>query len=435
MTLAIPVLTIPALPLPGTGSFGTGLIATASAQALDGSAAALSAARQQSVMPPILAATRTKPAEPAPAPTRKEPPPRIPFTAADDAVAAIPGMPDARFWSDSEADFKAALPEKPGPWLVLSSGGSDGAFGAGLLNGLSAAGKRPDYSVVTGVSSGALMAPYAFAGAKYDDALRESYTKITAADVFEAGGSAESFADSWPLRDMIKKRITPEFLADVAAAHNSGRRLFIATYDLDSERGVLWNMGAIAAHGGDAALKLFRTVVLASASIPGGFPPVLIDVEGNGKKFQEMHADGGLGGQFFVVPLPLLAPTSDWKLPATELDIVVNTSLVRDFQVVERFVPNILTQSVGGAVKVDTRLMLDLAQVLARKSGVAFNIATIPYSFNMPSRGAFDSAYMNALYQLGFEQGKGTAAFASQLPPDPGAPPSHPSRIEKTGVK
>lgn len=409
--------------------------AVASAQSLNAAVVPLAQERRATVLVPLTVATKPRQAEPAPAPAKKEPPPRIPFTAADDAVATIPGMPDARFWSDSEADYKAALPAQPGPWLILSSGGSDGAFGAGLLNGLTAAGKRPEYSVVTGVSSGALMAPYAFAGAKYDDALREAYTKITAADVFEAGGSGESFADSWPLRDMIKKRITPEFLADIAAAHRAGRRLFIATFDLDSERGVIWNMGAIAAHGGDEGLRLFRTVVLASASIPGGFPPVLIDVEGNGKRFQEMHSDGGLGGQFFVAPLSLMAPTSDWKLPATTLDILVNTGLTRDFQVVERFVPNILTQSVGGAVKVDTRLMLSLSYALAKRSGVPFNVASIPYSFNMPSRGAFDSVYMNALYQLGFEQGKGAAAFASQLPPDPGAPPSHLSRIEKTGAK
>ena len=163
-------------------------------------------------------------------------------------------MPDARFWGDSEPDFKAALPSQPGPWLILSSGGADGAFGAGLLNGLTAGGRRPDYAVVTGVSSGALMAPFAFAGKQYDEALRRCYTEITAADVFEAGSStAESFVNSWPLREFIDKQITPELMADIGAAHRSGRRLFIVTSDLNSQRSVVWNMGAIAAHGGDDA--------------------------------------------------------------------------------------------------------------------------------------------------------------------------------------
>jgi hypothetical protein len=198
-----------------------------------------------------------------PATAQPQLPPRIPFTAAEDAVAAIPGIPEARFWGDKEADFKNALPAQPGPWLILSSGGEDGAFGAGLLNGLTAAGKRPEYSVVTGVSTGALIAPFAFAGPRYDDALRDAFTKVTAADIYEAGRSGESFVDSWPLRDFIAKEITPELFADVATAHRSGRRLFVASYNLDAERPVIWNMGAIAAHGGKDALDLFRSVLLA----------------------------------------------------------------------------------------------------------------------------------------------------------------------------
>ena len=118
-----------------------------------------------------------------------------------------------------------ALPPQPGPWLILSTGGADGAFGAGLLNGLSAAGTRPDYAVVTGVSTGALMAPFAFAGSRYDDALQAAYTQISAADIFEVGGTGESFVDSWPLKDLIAKQITPALLADIAAEHQRGRRL------------------------------------------------------------------------------------------------------------------------------------------------------------------------------------------------------------------
>jgi predicted acylesterase/phospholipase RssA len=364
-----------------------------------------------------------------------EPPPRIPFTAAEDAAATIPGMPDARFYADSETDFKNALPAEPGPWLILSSGGSDGAFGAGLMTGLTAAGKRPDYAVVTGVSTGALMAPYVFAGPRYDDALRKEYTEITAADVFEAGSSSsESFVNSWPLRDEIAKRVTPALLEDVAAAHRSGRRLFVVTTDLDSERSVVWNMGAIAAHGGDDALKLFRAVLLASASVPGGFPPVLIDVEADGKRFQEMHVDGGLGGQFFVAPPGLMAANSSYRLPATALYIVVNTNLEPSFTAVERFAPSILTQSIGMAVPVDTRLMIDRAFIVAKRSDVPFNVASIPPSFNFPSRGPFDPKYMKALFQNGYEAAQSAAPFANEPPPYPSGPAQQPSHIERTGA-
>jgi len=374
-----------------------------------------------------------------PQPQAKQLPPRVPFTPADEVAAAIPGMPDARFWADSVADFTAALPPQPGPWLALSSGGADGAFGAGLLNGLSESGKRPDYAVVTGVSTGALMAPFVFAGPRYDDALRAAYTKISAADVFEVGSTGESFVDSWPLKDLIAKQITPALLADIAAAHRSGRRLFIVTTDLDAERSVVWNMGAIAVHaadknGGDAGLNLFRSVLLASSAIPGGFPPVLIDVTANGKQFQEMHVDGGVGGQFFVAPAAVMAATSDYRLPATQLFVVINTGLQPDFQIVPRSTPSILTGTVGAAVKVDTRLMIDRAYLAAKRSGVDFNIASIPAGFNALSRGPFDPDYMSALFQLGENLGKSATPFGSAPPPYPGPPTLPVQDPQKTGA-
>ena len=378
-----------------------------------------------------VAHTKKAPAKPAvAAPQPPQLPPRIPFTAAEQAKAVIPGMPDARFWADSIDDFKAALPSQAGPWIAFSSGGADGAFGAGLLNGLTESGKRPDYAVVTGVSTGSLMAPFVFAGPKYDPMLL-AYTKITAADVFEIGNTGESFLDSWPLKDLIAKQITPELLADIAAAHSAGRRLFIVTTDIDAERSVVWNMGAIAVHaadknGGDAALKLFRSILLASSAIPGGFPPVLIDVEADGKQFQEMHVDGGVGGQFFVAPPALMAATSDYKLPATQLFVVINTGLQPEFQVVGRNTPSVLTGTVGAAVKVDTRLMIDRAYIVAKRSDVPFNIATIPADFNTPSRGPFDPDYMGALFQVGEQIGKSATPFANEPPAYPGRPSDRP---------
>jgi hypothetical protein len=392
--------------------------------------AAIATAQAQSAHPAAAAKKATAPAAVTAQP--QKPPPRTPFSAADDAAAVIAGMPDARFWADSAADFNKALPPQPGPWLILSTGGEDGAFGAGLLNGLSAGGKRPIFSVVTGVSTGALMAPFAFAGAKYDDALKAAYTNITAADVFEIGSTGESFLDSWPLKDLITKEITPALLADIAAAYQSGRRLFVVTTDLDAERSVVWNMGAIAAHaadkmGGNAALNLFRNVLLASGSIPGAFQPVLIDVEANGKHFQEMHVDGGVGGQLFVAPPALMESSSGYRIPATQLYVVVKSGLGREFEVVDPSTPAILAQTVGTAVKADLRLMLDRTYVAAKNSGVGFNVATIPADFYAPSRGPFDPGYMKALFQAGFDQGKSDNAFAGKPPPYQSAPATDPS--------
>lgn len=397
------------------------------AHAQDGARVAAPHPRANARARPSKAPSRT----PATAAQPKSLPARTPFTAEDDALATIPGMPEVRFWADSTADFEKALPDKPGPWLALSSGGEDGAFGAGLLAGLSAAGKRPDFSVVTGVSTGALLAPFAFAGPKYDEAMRDAYTKITSADIFEVGGTPESFVDTWPLKELIAKEFTPAMLADIAAEYRRGRRLFVITTNLDAERSVIWNMGAIAAHGGDEALKLFRTVLLASSSIPGAFPPVLIDVESNGKRFAEMHVDGGAGGQFFVAPAQLMAATADYRLPASALYIFVDSGLQPDFQVVQRTTSSILTQTVGMAVKVDTRLMLDRAYMVAKRSSVGFNVASIPPNFSAPSRGAFDPDYMRALFQAGYDQGKGDAPFATAPPPYP-APPAQGSQPQSS---
>jgi len=201
------------------------------------------------------------------------------------------------------------------------------------------------------------------------------------------------------------------------------------TTDLDAERSVVWNMGAIAAHasahssspGGDDAIKLFRNILLASGSVPGAFPPVLIDVEGNGKRFAEMHVDGGVGGQFFVTPPALMQSTSSYKIPADALYIVVNSGLQPEFQVVERSTPTILAQTVSMAIKADLRVLLDRAYVAAKNSGIGFNVATIPPSFNAPSRGAFDPDYMKALFNVGYDQGKSENPFAAEPPAFPGS--------------
>ena len=356
-------------------------------------------------------------AKPAPAagPKKKAGPiPRESFTADEQNAAVIPDIPDARFFADSEAAFTRALPASPGPWLSLSSGGADGAFGAGVLIGLAEAGKRPDFTMVTGVSTGALMAPFVFLGTKYDGALRDAYTTITAADIFELGGKGESFFDTWPLKDLIAKRVTPELLNDVAAEHRRGRRLLVLTSNLDAERPVAWNMGAIAAKGGDKALKLFRDILLAAGSIPGAFPPVLIDVEAGGHKFQEMHADGGLNYQFFIAPGSMMRSNASARLPATDLYVIINTTLTSNFQVTERDTISILGRGVAVGVKTLTRIMIDQAYAAARRNGIGLHLATIDQKFNAPSRGAFDPDYMKALFDFGFEQGKTGLAFVNE---------------------
>jgi patatin-like phospholipase len=351
------------------------------------------------------------------APKQPSIPPREPFTLQDQQRAVVAGIPDARFWADSESEYARALPATPGPWLILSTGGSDGAFGAGLLNGLTQTGRRPEFSLVTGVSTGALIAPYAFLGPKYDDALRDAYTTIGAIDIFEIGGKGESLLDTWPLRDTMTKRVTPELLAAIAAEHARGRRLFVVTTNLDAGRPVAWDMGAIASKGGEQAVRLFREVLIASISIPGAFPPVMIEAEADGKRFHEMHADGGLGAQFYVAPETQQTSTSTVKLPATALYIIVNMKLTADFYPTERSLISILGRAVDTAIKVVTSAAIDRAYVIAKRSGIPFNLAYVDSAFYAPSRGAFDSDYMKALYEFGVARGSSAEPFRSE-PPD-----------------
>lgn len=335
------------------------------------------------------------------------------FTEHDQAMAEIPSIPDARFWGDSASDFLNALPTQPGPWLALSGGGADGAFGAGLLAGLSETGRRPDFLVVTGVSTGALMAPFAFAGERYDQELRDAYTTINAGDVFEAARTGESLYDTWPLRATIAKYITKELLADIAEEHRRGRRLFVVTTNLDAERPVVWNMGAIAEKGDQAALELFRNVLLASSSLPGLFPPVYVEAMADGKRIREMHVDGGASAPFYVAPSGVIQAAT--ALPITELYVIANTKLTPDFQVIPRNTAAILGRAIAKALISGIRLETAFVADAMRRRGVPFKFSFVPSGFEAASRGAFDPQYMSALFGAGERQARGETAFASTL--------------------
>ena len=240
------------------------------------------------------------------------------------AEAAIPDFPDVRAWAgrpsaamerDLELSFQQESPTDfvrgadgvvRYPHLALSGGGANGAFGAGFLQGWTETGHRPVFKIVTGVSTGALMAPFAFLGPAYDEALREFYTTTATRDIFAIGSlflsllRGDSLADTGPLASLIARHVDDVLLGNVAAAHRAGRRLYVGTVDLDAQQFVVWNMGAIAVSGRPDALELFRKIVLASASIPIAFPPVFFDVEAGGRRYDEMHVDGAVAAHVFL---------------------------------------------------------------------------------------------------------------------------------------
>ena len=349
------------------------------------------------------------------APQQTQTPERKPFSAQDQAAAGLPAFPDARFFADSAADFRLALPPRTGPWLALSAGGEDGAFGAGVLTGWSGRG-RPEFSLVSGVSTGALIGVYAFLGSGYDAALEAAYTTINATDVFEVAGTPESLVDAWPLRRLVDRSITARLLRDVAAAHESGRRLFVVTTNLDAGRPVVWNMGAIARHSSEEALALFKQVLLASSSIPGVFQPMLIDVHAKGRTFHELHVDGGLANSFYVAPESLVQDGAA-NLPMSELYILVNGKLTVDFGLTQRKVLPILGRSFSVALKAGERLAIAAWSTWAQARGVELKVANISGRFSLQSKGSFDPDYMKALFVEGRQSVRGGQAFQTRVGP------------------
>ena len=243
------------------------------------------------------------------------------------AKAEIPGMPEVRYAAGvdapglirlgqqsflREAEYLAQQGHKgplpPVVFVAISGGGDNGAFTAGLMNAWTATGTRPEFKLVTGISTGALIAPFAFLGPKYDATLKEVYTTISPKDVIEhrsiiSGVLSDAMADNAPLLQLTRKSVTEDLLKEIAAEYAKGRMLLVATADLDARRAIIWDMGKIASYGGPKALDLFVNVMIASASIPGGFPPMMIDVEVDGKPYQEMHVDGGIVAQVFAYPV------------------------------------------------------------------------------------------------------------------------------------
>jgi hypothetical protein len=301
-------------------------------------------------------------------------------------------------------------PLPPVDFLALSGGGDNGAFGAGLLCGWTAAGNRPEFKGVTGISTGALIAPFAFLGPKYDSALREVYTQTAPKDILEARSVLaalfeDALADNAPLERLLKKHVTEDMLKEIAREDAKGRLLLMATTNLDAHQAVIWNMGKLAASGHPRALELFRKIMLASAAIPGAFPPVMIDVEANGRRYQEMHVDGGATAQVFLYPPALrVAEISKQQGIVRErrLYIIRNARLDPDWAEVERRTLSIAERAIESLIQ--TQGIGDLYKIYAetQRDGIDFNLAYIPKSFFAPHKEDFDTDYMRKLFQTGY---------------------------------
>ena len=352
--------------------------------------------------------------------------------------SSVPGYQRIRYWGDNgdgltaetiaeiAAQQKAAgITTKTRDYLAVSGGGSNGAFGAGVLFGWTAAGTRPEFTVVTGVSTGSLIAPFAFLGQPYDALLKESYTEISGKDVYEKKGilgiiGSESVADNTPLRRLVSRYVTDQMLNDIVREHKRGRRLLVGTTNLDAERPVVWDIGAIAMSGVAGRKQLIQDILVASASIPGVFPPVNIKVVADGKTYEELHVDGGTSNQAFMFPSNFSLRQTDKEFKRTgmkrTLYVIRNGKVTPEYSTVKPKLASIVGKSISSLIK--TQGIGDLYRMYAnaQRDGIAFRAIWIPESFTSKEPAPFDPDYMQALFELGYEMGSKGVPWELQPP-------------------
>lgn len=308
--------------------------------------------------------------------------------------------------------------------LALSGGGANGAYGAGVLVGWTESGNRPEFSVVTGVSTGALAAPFAFLGPEWDDELRGAYAEGRTGGLLGwrsfAALAAPGLFDSGVLEDLVEAYVTPELLRQIAIEHGKGRRLLIVTTNLDAQETVIWDMGVLAKQGGQQAVELFRDVLLASASIPGVFPPVMIPgVDDKGQLIEEMHVDGGVITPFLGIPEGLLMVTTPTQAPnGTALYVLINGQIGRTEVITRGTLPAILARAYDTMSKANLRTSLAVNLAFAERNGLSLKIAAIPEGVEASSLD-FDPASMAGLFERGRAAAAGGVAWTALEGPLP----------------
>jgi len=361
----------------------------------------------------------------------------VPLKLAD--AAEIDGLAGVRGWGDQqprmeafEASHLSALRAKyrakqargeplETNILAISGGGENGAFGAGLLVGWSEKGGRPSFDLVTGVSAGALIAPFAFLGSAYDRQLTEIFTRYGSDDIYESnllagalGGSA--IASSAPLKKLIDKFVTASMVSEIATNCDAGRMLLVNTTNIDAERPVFWDIYKISRRGNRQAIELIRSILLASASIPGVFPPVRIKVVANGRDYEELHVDGGPTRQVFLSPTGFRFGEIDKAIGRKlkrNLFIIRNGKLGPEFEETRENLLAIGQRSVYMTTKYQALGDLTRIHAKAVADGIGFHLAAIPDDFRAPLPKPFDSGYMNALYRVGLQLGRGAQPWST----------------------
>jgi predicted acylesterase/phospholipase RssA len=360
----------------------------------------------------------------------------------------IDGFPESiRFWADeAPANYSAMLMQRSETYvtthadyfkthgtypalhyLAISGGAYDGAFSAGLLSGWSQSGTRPDFTLVTGVSTGALIAPFVYIGSKYDAKLKELYTNTTTKnilitsvwDVLDGITGGLSLVDSSPLEHSINTNITPQVMAEIATENRKGKRLYIATTNIEAQRGVIWDIGEIASSGHPHALELIHKIMLASASIPGVFRPVFIDVTAGGTHYTEMHVDGGVTSQVFAYPLKqsktAVEAVTRYHIPRN-LYIIRNSKITPEYSMLDPWALTLSHRSLETLIKNQGIGDLYRLYVATQRDHISYHLATIPSDFKEDAQELFDQHYMTTLFNVGYQIGRNPIPWATTPP-------------------
>jgi predicted patatin/cPLA2 family phospholipase len=357
-------------------------------------------------------------------------------------LARIEGYDHVRYWGDQRSDeltgtfqeswaqerqarnipaTQRAFPDSH--HLAISGGGQNGAFGAGVICGWTAHGDRPTFNIVTGISTGALIAPFAFLGPDYDARLKEIYTSVNQKDIAIFQGiltvlRGDSVYDTAPLAKLAEKYFDAPMLDRIAQEHRKGRRLFIGTTHLDAGRPVIWDIGRIASSNRPDRVKLFRDVLLASSAIPAAFPPVYLKVKGaDGKTYDEMHVDGGVTRELFLFPSEqhLLEIRGQAGVDRqAHLYIIRNARYGPEFQDVQPRVARIAAASINTLIKAQAAGDLWTLYYEAKQNNMLFNLTSIPDDIPDDSQSLFDRNYMTKLFNTGFELGSAGKAWRAK---------------------
>lgn len=339
-------------------------------------------------------------------------------------IVEVPGIPLARYWADEVPEYiefwyQASDEEisehfggivgKEHTYLAISGGGANGAFGAGILMGWTQAGTRPEFTIVTGISTGGLIAPFAFLGSDFDHVLKKMYTSYSTDDLVLARSTLnalgnESLYETAQLRALIAEFMTEEVMEAIATEYHKGRSLLIGTTNIDAGRPVMWSLGQIAASGEPGALNLIRDIMLASASIPGAFPPVIFEVEADGTVYQEMHVDGGVTSQVFLYPIGVDIDLLEERLRVQgmpTLYVIRNAYLEPHWKTTERRILPILGRTVSSLIR--TQGIGDLYRMYmgSVRDGLEFRLAFISNEIEHSATELFDTEYMSMLFEHG----------------------------------